>query len=187
MGTAPAGEQPTIPPEEGGQSPPAGGQPTIPPEEGGQSPLSDEQPTVPPEEGGQGSFPPGSGPVSIPGTSPSQVENIHFSPTEAEGNISSTQAVPDTPVQTKSGISGRITASAGGRPIEGAVIAVTSQDRPPQPTPLIAAVTDREGRYSWSLPPGIWDITASAGGYGSATQRVVIRERSVHHLDFTLE
>lgn len=146
-----------------------------------------EQPTIPPEEGGQGSFPPGSGPVSIPGTSPSQVRNIHFSPTEVEGNISSTQAAPDTPIQMKSGISGLITASGGGRPIEGAVLEVTSQDRPPQPTPLIAAVTDGEGRYSWPLPPGVWDITASAEGYHSVTQRVVIRENMINHLDFTLE
>jgi hypothetical protein len=101
--------------------------------------------------------------------------------TAAEGTIGSGETV-----QMKSGITGHVTTSPSGRPLEGAVIEVMSKDRVPQPTPLIAAVTDHEGRYSWPLPPGTWDVTVSAPGHRSSTQRIVIQERTIERLDFAL-
>ncbi|MGH8900613.1 MAG: carboxypeptidase-like regulatory domain-containing protein [Egibacteraceae bacterium] len=150
-------------------------------DEGPRVALSGQQPIIPPEEGGQGSSPPGSGSASIPGTG-------RIDEAVAEGVVSSSiQPVPDQSAQMQSGINGRVSSSVGGRPIEGAVIAFTSLDDPPQPSPLIAVVTDHEGRYSWHIPPGIWDITVSAAGYHSATQRATIREGTTDRLDFTLE
>lgn len=88
--------------------------------------------------------------------------------------------------QRSAGVVGRITAS-GGDPVQGAIVKPTSREDPSPPVPMLLVRSDRDGRYSWSLPSGTWDIAVSAEGYQPATDTIVIPEGSSVTLDFVLE
>jgi Carboxypeptidase regulatory-like domain len=66
------------------------------------------------------------------------------------------------PVATAGTISGRIT-DADGSPISGASINVTGPTR-------ATTTTDRDGRYSVSVPPGIYRILVRAGGFSEVSE-----------------
>jgi len=55
------------------------------------------------------------------------------------------------------------------------------------PIPEIAIITDSNGRYTWSLFPGTYELTVSAAGYRSASRQVTIKAGQVVTADFALE
>jgi hypothetical protein len=85
-----------------------------------------------------------------------------------------------------SGVVGRVT-DPDGRPVEGALIQPRSLVDPSPPIPEIAIVSDGDGRYTWSLFPGTYEISVSAEGYHRARKQVTIKAGQVVTVDFTLE
>ncbi len=87
-------------------------------------------------------------------------------------------------------VSGRVT-GPGGTPVFGAMVLTRSLDTPAKPIPELAVSTDREGNYSWSLPPGRYElaiVTASqtASGQAPATQAATVQAGQTTTLDFKL-
>lgn len=64
-------------------------------------------------------------------------------------------------------ISGRVTNSATGVGLIGAIVAAGANSN-------AYTTTDADGYYALELPSGLYDVTASAGGFASATQPVVV-------------
>lgn len=62
------------------------------------------------------------------------------------------------------GVIGQIMDSRG-RPVAGASVRPRSLDDSSPAIPEIAIVSDSDGRYTWSLFPGIYEISVSAEGY----------------------
>ena len=68
-------------------------------------------------------------------------------------------------------LSGRVV-DAAGRPVGGATVYVV---RAPGPTPDIAALTDRDGRFVLAAPqPGRYEIGCRSEAHGSATAEVSV-------------
>jgi hypothetical protein len=84
------------------------------------------------------------------------------------------------------GIAGRITDSSG-QPIAGASVQPKSLDEEGQPIPEIFVVTDAEGRYSWRLFPGKYEVSVSAAGYRGDTKEATVKPKQKTILDFTLK
>lgn len=53
--------------------------------------------------------------------------------------------------------------AADGSPLTGAVVVPRSLDSPAQPVPELAVVTDRQGGYRWTLPPGRYELAVQVG------------------------
>lgn len=83
------------------------------------------------------------------------------------------------------GVRGRVMAPDG-RPVVGAFIQPKSLDSPSKPIREIAVLTDDEGRYSWPLVPGQYELSASARGYQPAIQSARVSSGQVVTVDFTL-
>jgi uncharacterized repeat protein (TIGR01451 family) len=63
-------------------------------------------------------------------------------------------------------LEGRIVRNTDSVPIPEAVLSVARRDQPP----FVQVVTDADGRYRLSLPPGIYDVRIAAFGYLPATE-----------------
>ena len=101
------------------------------------------------------------------------------------GNVGSVgQTGSGSPAQPSSGVTGLV--ACAGVPAAGATIEASS-GTPGQPSAALAAVTGADGSYVWSLAPGSWSITASAGGCRPATQTVTVSAGTVTRLDFKLD
>jgi Carboxypeptidase regulatory-like domain len=86
----------------------------------------------------------------------------------------------------KQGVVGRVT-SLDGSPVEGAFIQARSLDVFAPPIPEIAILSDPDGRYTWPLLPGTYELSVTAEGYKPATGRVTVEAAKVATLDVTLE
>jgi protocatechuate 3,4-dioxygenase beta subunit len=84
-----------------------------------------------------------------------------------------------------SGVSGRIL-DAAGHPVAGAIVVPRSQDSPPQELPEIAVMTDDDGRYQWTLPPGRYSFTVHHNGQASSSQTVTVTADQIGSLDITI-
>ncbi len=84
------------------------------------------------------------------------------------------------------GIVGRITDTRG-RPVVGALVQPRSLDDPSPPIPEIAIVSDDNGRYTWQLSPGSYELSVSADGYRGMTKLTKVKAGQAATLDFTLE
>ena len=84
------------------------------------------------------------------------------------------------------GVTGRVSDS-NGNPVRNALVHPKSLDENSPPIPEIAVVTDEDGRYTWRLFPGRYDISVSAQGYGELTEQVTVKPKQQVILDFTLE
>jgi hypothetical protein len=84
------------------------------------------------------------------------------------------------------GIAGQITDSRG-RPVAGAFIQPRALDDPSPPVPEIAIVSDGDGRYTWRLFPGTYEISVSAEGYRGISKQATVKPRQQVTMDFTLE
>ena len=93
---------------------------------------------------------------------------------------------PTSGAQASRGVVGTVR-STGGQPVEGALVQPRALDPNAPAVPEIAAYTGPDGRYSWDLPPGRWELTVSADGYRPATRQVTIEAGGPATLDFTLE
>jgi hypothetical protein len=87
---------------------------------------------------------------------------------------------------TGAAVEGRVT-DAAGQPVAGVLVIPQSTDSPPQPIPEIAALTNEQGRYQWSLPPGAYTLTFSREGYASTSAPVTIVQGRSATLDVTLQ
>lgn len=83
-------------------------------------------------------------------------------------------------------VQGRVT-NAAGQPVAGVLVVPQSTDSPAQPIPEIAVLTDEQGRYQWSLPPGGYTLSFNAEGYTSAAQPVTVVTGQTTTLDVTLQ
>jgi hypothetical protein len=84
------------------------------------------------------------------------------------------------------GIVGQITNSLG-RPVAGAFVQPRALDDPSPPIPEIAIVSDSDGRYTWRLFPGTYEISVSAEGYRGVTKQATVKPGQQVSMDFTLE
>ena len=86
----------------------------------------------------------------------------------------------------KEGVVGRVTVFEG-YPVEGAFIQARSLGASGPPVPDIAILSDSQGRYSWPLLTGVYELSASAEGYETATGRVTVKPGQVVTLNFSLK
>jgi hypothetical protein len=84
------------------------------------------------------------------------------------------------------GVAGRVTTSDG-RSLRGAFIQPRSLDDPSPPIPEIAILTDSDGRYTWPLFPGTYEISVSLKGCQRAIRQVVVGAGQVVKADFILQ
>lgn len=75
--------------------------------------------------------------------------------------------IPVHAMQTSSGISGTVLEKETGMPVPGALALVAD--------PKISAVTDKEGKFSLSLPPGIYELKVSFIGFRTIKQAVEVQ------------
>jgi hypothetical protein len=104
------------------------------------------------------------------------------------------RAGPDEPVESSAvtaepgaiaeGVAGLVT-NAAGRPVAGALIAVTSMDAPGQPIPDIAILTDAAGRFVWPLRPGRYRVAAVLDGREIAVATASVERGSVATIRLT--
>jgi hypothetical protein len=81
------------------------------------------------------------------------------------------------------GLTGRVV-SAAGAPVENALVTPRSLDG--GAVPEMAVLTDENGRYTWTLRPGRYQVSVSAEGFDTATAKATIVEHALTTLDFTL-
>ncbi len=171
----------------------AAAQPSVPPQEGGHAVT---EPTIPPEEGGAaaqagrasvGAEPSPPDPRAVPAPRPTAVPS---SATPSDGNVSSMPQAGSTATTVVAGagqgpgVFGRVTTAGTGSPVAGAAVEASS---PSQPSALVAAVTDADGRYVWPLAPGTWEVSVSAAGHRPATRSVVVGPGPMMAVDVALE
>jgi hypothetical protein len=82
-------------------------------------------------------------------------------------------------------IQGRATDGTG-TPVTGALVVPASLDRPSPAIPELAVLTDRDGRYTWRLPPGRYVLTVTAEGFAPASGTASADAGETVELDFTL-
>ncbi len=84
-------------------------------------------------------------------------------------------------------VTGRVVDQAG-RPVVDAVVMPQSNDTPPHPIPEIAVMTNADGRYQWSLPPGQYTFTVHHERYAVTTSaRVTVTQGQATTLDITAQ
>lgn len=86
----------------------------------------------------------------------------------------------------KEGVSGRIT-DRQGHPVAGVFVHPRSLDEPAPAIPEIAIVSDDNGHYTWRLPPGKYELSASAIGYHGMVKPITIMAGQMTAADFILE
>ncbi len=86
----------------------------------------------------------------------------------------------------KEGVSGRIT-DRQGHPVAGVFVHPRSLDKPAPAIPEIAIVSDANGHYAWRLPPGKYELSASAIGYHGMVKIITIKAGQMTTEDFILE
>lgn len=82
-------------------------------------------------------------------------------------------------------LEGRVT-EEGGAPVVGALLVPTSLDEPSPAIPELAVLTDHDGRYSWRLPPGRYELRVTADGFVPAARTASVGAGETTELDFTL-
>lgn len=83
-------------------------------------------------------------------------------------------------------VGGRVL-DAAGQPVVGVLVLPESTDSPSQAIPEIAVMTNEQGQYQWSLPPGSYTLRFSAEGYSATSQPVIIAPGATVTLDVTLQ
>lgn len=106
-------------------------------------------------------------------------------PIIGSGGTTPVNPTEEADMRETEGVHGRVVA-LGGAPVAGAGVARRPID-PHRPITLQAAVTDADGRYVWTLAPGVWEIEISAAGYLPVRQRVSVTERRWETLNFILQ
>jgi hypothetical protein len=79
-------------------------------------------------------------------------------PQQPHGQVSASPPAIGNPASAGN-ITGVVT-DAAGKPLAGVMVQAISLDKPPQPVPDIAVLTDDMGRYTWSLQPGKYELVA---------------------------
>lgn len=75
----------------------------------------------------------------------------------------------------------------GAAPVVGAAVLPRSLDDPSQPIPELAVETDADGRYSWRLRPGRYELAVHEGeGEAVVTRPVTVTAGETATLDITL-
>jgi hypothetical protein len=101
------------------------------------------------------------------------------------GGTTPVNPMEEAAMRETEGVRGRVVA-LGGAPVAGAGVARRPID-PRRPINLQAAATDVDGRYTWTLAPGVWEIEISAAGYLPARQLVSVTEGRWETLSFILQ
>jgi hypothetical protein len=80
------------------------------------------------------------------------------------GDASVSVASGDQPGNSSAAARGTLsgTVTAAGKTVVGAMIVPTSLETPPAAVPEMAVMSDTQGHYSWSLPPGRYSVVAKA-------------------------
>jgi hypothetical protein len=89
------------------------------------------------------------------------------------------------PRAIRQGVVGRIL-SEDAQPLAGAWVVPVPLDHTPPPIPEIVILSATDGRYSWPLLPGRYEIVVTLEGYERAAARVTVEPGQVSTLDFTL-
>ena len=79
-------------------------------------------------------------------------------------------------------LEGKVVSTAGGEAVAGARVVLRRENDERR-----EVKTDEEGRYTWRLFPGKYDVSVSAQGYGKVTKQVTVKPKQQVILDFTLE
>jgi hypothetical protein len=87
--------------------------------------------------------------------------------------------------QAAQGVQGHV-AFANGKPATQVFVQARSRERPAPAIPDIANFTDSAGNYSWSLPPGRFELTFIHQGRKLATRKVTVGRAGVTRLDVQL-
>jgi hypothetical protein len=87
---------------------------------------------------------------------------------------------------TAEGVAGRVT-DAHGKPLAGVAVHPRSLAQPSQPIPELAVRSEDDGRYTWTLKPGDYEITFTADGYSPTTQRATVSPGRMTALDVVLQ
>lgn len=67
--------------------------------------------------------------------------------------------------------------------MRGVVVLAKSLDKPAPAIPDIAIVTNANGSYFWSLPPGNYELTFLQDGRKLTTRRAVVQQSRVTQMD----
>jgi len=84
------------------------------------------------------------------------------------------------------GVAGQIM-DRRGRPVVGALVQPRSLDDPSPPIPEVAIVSDGDGRYTWRLVPGRYEISVSAPGYQGVARQITVKAGKEATENFTME
>ena len=90
------------------------------------------------------------------------------------------------PTTAEEGVAGRVTDTFS-NPISDAIVEARSLENPSIAVPEIAILTDANGHYVWTLPPGKYEISISAAGFRQVAKEAVVTAQRQTRLDFTLE
>lgn len=90
------------------------------------------------------------------------------------------------PVGVRRGVVGTVR-NAAGQPVEMVLVQPRALDPNAAAVPEIAVYSGKDGRYSWDLPPGRWELTAVADGYRTTRKSVTVGTTGPATLDFVLE
>lgn len=89
----------------------------------------------------------------------------------------------DDPLGT---VTGTVTSSTG-EPVAGATVQPRSLDDPSPPIPELVVQTDPDGRYTWRLPPGEYELSAQlADGTTSSPQPATVTAGATTTVDLTV-
>jgi predicted extracellular nuclease len=122
-------------------------------------------------------------PATPPATTRSEASATGL-PSGDDQSISSDDATPPAgaPAATTR-VTGKVT-DGSGNPIPGAGVAVTKSSIS---VPEILVLTNEEGRYVWTLPPGEFTLTVHKDGYVEKSKDITLKEGETVELDFQLE
>jgi len=136
------------------------------------------EPATPePTAGIQRSVKPGQATPAAPTAAPTRVPGNPNAPVSNE-----TPITPQTQ-KNRTRITGRIT-DANGKPLQGARITIPKSSAR---IPEIAYLSDADGKYSISVPPGEYTLAAFADGYAPIEKQVNTRAEAEIELNWTLE
>lgn len=99
--------------------------------------------------------------------------------------VSSSDSDKGGPARGAAGIHGRVTRTDGGPIIEASVL-VRSLGTAGRPIPEVAMVTDAEGRFARTLPPGRYEVTVVAPDGRRQSREVSVGRTAQTQIDFSL-
>jgi hypothetical protein len=103
----------------------------------------------------------------------------------AESRISTQEYTDKGQVVSSQGLTGTVRDDAG-MPVIGAMVTPRSLQSSGPPIPELAILSNQDGRYTWPLPPGNYELIVSADYHAPARGRATVRSGAVSTLDFVL-